>query len=178
MPRFAATALVVFISLLSFGCVGSSYTRPLRSEASPSPLDGAPRSNCDQIYGTAFRSNAERDWFYAHCSHWQAFTFTDPVATPTSGGSPSVGAFQPQPLPVTPAPSLVAPPLPAVAPTRPVPDSQTTVNPPQSDNYRAVSMQPGHVLITKGAGGATVNLCDQAADTAPALAGLRQIYCH
>ncbi len=64
------------------------------------------RTNCDDIYGTAYRSGAERAWFSANCSSWAASVGYVPE---TNGGGPGAGAAAspqpaPTPRPVSPAP--------------------------------------------------------------------------
>ena len=75
MLRTAGTVLLLAVSLLVCGCVGASYSAPKAPGSAPAAIGGQSRNNCDQIYGTAFRSPEERDWFSANCSHWPASPF-------------------------------------------------------------------------------------------------------
>jgi hypothetical protein len=62
----------VLISLMDSG--GSSAPRgpveivPAGSVATPQPTRMPDRMNCEQIRGTDYRSEAERQWFIANCT--------------------------------------------------------------------------------------------------------------
>jgi hypothetical protein len=63
--------LALALSPLLAGCIKESSGEPhvgqINSAAEGRNTD---RQNCDEIYGTAFRSNDERRWFEENCSRW------------------------------------------------------------------------------------------------------------
>ena len=73
-PRLRKTLSLVLLGPLLL-LVAACYT--VGEEPAPvlplieTPQVAADRSACDQIYGTAFRSGQEQDWFMANCSKWE-----------------------------------------------------------------------------------------------------------
>jgi len=194
--------LLAVLGVLAASAVacGSSYRRP--ESPPPAPASLAPRANCDQIFGTAFRSASERDWFSQNCSHWPPYSPSNSQPGPNSG---------------KPEPNVLAASTPANVPSNVlgVPDRKdcTTIRgtpflsenerlwylgncsqPPPSQQtpsgagtapvlqpgvqYQPLSMQPNQVIIRNTSSGAQVNLCQVPANQVPAdLAGIRQTYC-
>jgi hypothetical protein len=66
--------------------------QPPLSHVAPMPTED--RSNCGEIYGTAFRSEAERAWFIANCSSWPLVRVADAPPGPPPG-APVNGQQQP-----------------------------------------------------------------------------------
>jgi len=50
------------------------------------------RTDCKTIYGTSFRSDAERDWFSSNCTEWPYF---NPTPTPQAQGAASIANYLP-----------------------------------------------------------------------------------
>jgi hypothetical protein len=90
-PVLQLPLLLLFGALLSAGCVKVSEL-----EVIPSPTPIPPdRGDCAEYFGTAFRSETERQWFTENCSAWDRAT---------------LGVVQPAPpaAPVAPAPAPTA----------------------------------------------------------------------
>jgi hypothetical protein len=72
--------LLTAIGLLASACVSIPSIKPdLPPASEPAPL--VDRISCDQIFGTAFRSEQERSWFLENCSQWGSIDMS-PVQTP------------------------------------------------------------------------------------------------
>src|SRR5215213_7861982 len=75
--------------LLCAGCVklGESSELPLAAvQATVPPGD---RISCQEILGTAFRSDNEREWFMTNCSKWPLVKVAD---EPAAGSVPAANA--------------------------------------------------------------------------------------
>jgi hypothetical protein len=89
---FSTTRLLVLLSvigLLASACVSIPSVKPNLPPA-PEPAPVVDRISCDQIYGTAFRSEQEQEWFLQNCSQWGAIDLS-PVQTP----QPPIGNVTP-----------------------------------------------------------------------------------
>jgi hypothetical protein len=78
-----ARLLGAALLLLSTGCVKAEVLRHQAEDASP-PV--ANRMDCNKVYGTAYHSPEERQWFEGNCMSWPAFRAADPApaAAPSS----------------------------------------------------------------------------------------------
>ena len=85
--RPCAVFAVVALALLSLGCVSRSAaiyeSRPAQAR------DESDRTDCDAIFGTAFRSAAERHWFEESCSGWEAAPVTEAIEGNDEAGRPA-----------------------------------------------------------------------------------------
>jgi len=84
--------LGLFALLLCAGCVklGESSELPLAAvEPTAIPAD---RINCQEILGTAFRSDEERAWFMENCSKWPLVK----VADESGGSAPPANSEPPE----------------------------------------------------------------------------------
>lgn len=110
-PRIAALAAIpvlAFVATIAFSLASESDPEP-RSNAqvaistqtlpTPLPTSAAPtatvtsdRTNCDQIRGTAYRSDAERTWYIANCSGTTASAGTGTGGGATGGGTTAAPA--------------------------------------------------------------------------------------
>jgi hypothetical protein len=92
LPALALLAM----TFIATGCLAVS---PLDHSLTPTPVI-EDRSDCGQILGTAFRSDAEQAWFTGNCSAWAGTTvgrLPDPTpvggaVNPDSGGQQQRGA--------------------------------------------------------------------------------------
>lgn len=87
LQRFA---LILCSALFLSGCVrlGESSELPLLpQEPTPQPVD---RIACQEIFGTAFRSESERQWFQQNCSTWPPVAVADePIRSTSSSAEPA-----------------------------------------------------------------------------------------
>jgi hypothetical protein len=93
LAQFAAAALTI----LAAACVKPDVLRadpPVAASTSPIPN----RTECDQIFGTAYHSPEERDWFEANCTTWPAFSAPD---GPAPSAQNQVGPSQATTTPAT-----------------------------------------------------------------------------
>jgi hypothetical protein len=94
--------LVTFLTLaLATGCITVS-----EFDADPEPTPMPPdRTDCGEIFGSAFRSQSERDWFVANCSAWEQATLgaIEP-APPAAPGAPTGAPAQAPAAPAQPPP--------------------------------------------------------------------------
>ena len=100
-------SLVMFIAAtLATACVGVTEFNAV-PEPTPIPPD---RTECGEVFGSAFRSQGERDWFVANCSAWEHATLgaIEP-APPAAPVAPTGAPAQPPPAPVPPAVDAPAP---------------------------------------------------------------------
>lgn len=67
-----------FLLMLTTGCLAVSE---MAHVPSPTPAPQA-RADCGEIMGTAFRSDAEREWFSKECSAWTDRTLGAVTPTP------------------------------------------------------------------------------------------------
>jgi hypothetical protein len=116
--------------LLSLACLDSEQDI---GPAVPEMSQASERANCEEMFGTAFRSEAEREFFRSNCSDWSATvesatSVTTPssasetiveLPTTNSGGRPQ---SEPGTVNITPAP-VVPPPTPVVREQNPSPPS-------------------------------------------------------
>ncbi len=65
-----AGGLVALASVLSLGCSVSLKSSTAPSAALPRSAVVADRNSCEEMFGTAFKSPAERTWFEQNCSRW------------------------------------------------------------------------------------------------------------
>lgn len=74
------------------GCISVSEFNA-DPEPTPMPPD---RTDCGEVFGSAFRSQHERDWFVANCSAWEQATLgaIEP-APPAAPGAPTGAPAQP-----------------------------------------------------------------------------------
>ena len=79
MSRLLHVSLLLFWgTLLTAGCVKVS-----RLDVIPSPTAIPPdRTDCAEYFGTAFRSETERQWFTENCSAWERATLGAVQAAP------------------------------------------------------------------------------------------------
>ncbi|HEX5370331.1 MAG TPA: hypothetical protein VFY10_13025 [Dehalococcoidia bacterium] len=74
------------VAFLAVGCLAPSNYQQI-----PPPTPTAPdRTDCGQILGTAFRSEAEEAWFSTNCSAWEPQTLGR--VADASGSSPPAAA--------------------------------------------------------------------------------------
>src|SRR5512146_2245538 len=68
--RIPVLLCLPLVALLTLGCLAPSNYQQI-----PSPTATTPdRTDCRQILGTAFRSEAEEAWFATNCSSWAPAT--------------------------------------------------------------------------------------------------------
>jgi hypothetical protein len=85
MPLAAWLSLIVSLSLATTACVASSYVAPKPEKASIGGGGSEVRQDCAAVYGTAFRSAEERQWFEQNCSKWPPTRFGEMVINRGSG---------------------------------------------------------------------------------------------
>jgi hypothetical protein len=69
----SASLFLIFLSLtlaLVTGCVNSGSASPDVDFLDDGSEGSGDRRDCGEVYGTAFRSDSERDWFKENCSRW------------------------------------------------------------------------------------------------------------
>jgi hypothetical protein len=87
MNALAIVAVVAAIGLLSTACFGPAQGFELSVQETPQ----TDRTNCEELYGTAFRSEAEREFFHSNCSDWSATVESaTSIATPSSSSGMAV----------------------------------------------------------------------------------------
>jgi hypothetical protein len=81
---------IAFLALLCTACVTKGESSELRAVGPPAALPD--RISCEQILGSAYRSDAERAWFHQNCSQWPPVK-VDPAPAPASanGQAPANG---------------------------------------------------------------------------------------
>ena len=81
-----AGIFALLAAALTIGCVsiGDATTAVPRARTAPDNFD---RINCEEIAGTAFRSDAERAWYGENCSRWPLVNVPEP-----RGGTSNVAA--------------------------------------------------------------------------------------
>jgi hypothetical protein len=103
--RLAMRALSILVlqavALAATGCLAVSNLDHIATPT-PTPPD---RTDCGEILGTAFRSNAEQAWFMANCSKWAETTLGEVTPAPrapetTADPRPSAQPDTPTPQPV------------------------------------------------------------------------------
>lgn len=94
----AAMAFAVSITYVLVLNADGTRTVEKAGTGAQAPQD---RTNCDEIYGTAYRSDSERTWFTDNCSAWSKAVgeVPEPSAAPTPQRS------QPNPQPSSPPPA-------------------------------------------------------------------------
>ena len=94
-PLLHLPPLLLFAVLLSVGCVKVSEL-----EVIPSPTPVPPdRADCAESFGTAFRSETERQWYTENCSAWDRATLGVVQAAPPAAPVAPVPSPSPQPRP-------------------------------------------------------------------------------
>jgi hypothetical protein len=89
-----ALLILCIAASLATACIGVTEFEAV-PEPTPMPPD---RMDCGEIFGSAFRSQDERDWFVANCSAWEQATLgaIEP-APPAAPGAPTGAPAQPPP---------------------------------------------------------------------------------
>ena len=99
--RIPVLLCLPLVALLTLGCLAPSNYQQI-----PPPTATAPdRTDCGQILGTAFRSEAEEAWFATNCSSWAPATLGRVDEASGAGGPPPA---QPG-LNVPPSPTVAVP---------------------------------------------------------------------
>jgi hypothetical protein len=99
--------VIVFIAGVAFAVsvtwalvAGSGQSTAADKAALRGPTPEPDRTNCDEIYGTAYRSAEERRWFSENCSDWAKAVGDLPLTQPTPeprGAAPSGEPSTPPP---------------------------------------------------------------------------------
>jgi hypothetical protein len=74
----AARAMLLLLPLLGLALMGCAAVMPSAPAAPREKTPTADRNDCAAIFGTAFASDAERDWFAENCSQWPSVNIADP----------------------------------------------------------------------------------------------------
>jgi hypothetical protein len=97
MPKLASFCVLLLALIVAAGCIsGGGGVTNVASLDSLTPEAAGERTGCDEIFGTAFRSDKERQWFTENCSRWppEAAAAQAPVPStqsrPPLSGSPQV----------------------------------------------------------------------------------------
>lgn len=125
MPLFATCVALIG----SMACVTVS-TFDADPDPTPLPPD---RTDCAEVYNSAFRSETEREWFTTNCSVWGSSTL-GVIETPRRQPAPPAAPVAPTQAPPTEVPPTQVPPT---EPPAPPPPPQAEAPPSQPGRTHA-----------------------------------------
>ena len=77
----------VLAALLLTSCVKTGSAQPHTGLLDADEGEAGNRTDCEEMYGTAFRSDEERAWFNGHCARWPLVNVPEYRSAPASANA-------------------------------------------------------------------------------------------